>query len=758
MCKRFFPAILLFTTLPAAANTTSTLFGRGYRVLPEPRQVTLRAGDFIFGNQWRVERGTGVGPNSGALRSLDEQLQSRYRLKLESNGASGVLQLELGAGLASPGPSQDKDRAAIAAQAYRLELSPNKIRLCANAEAGLFYGVQTLIQLLNTSRGDFHLPEGEIVDWPDLQLRQIYWDDAHHLERLSDLKAAVRQASFYKINGFVIKLEGHFQYRSAPALVEPQALSPAELQELTDFGLRHFVQVIPYLDAPAHIAFILKHPEYAQLRAFPESNYELCTTNPESMKLLRGMYDDLLAANRGVKYFYLSTDEAYYVGMASNSGCHEAERSKQLGSTGKVLAEFVTQAANYLHDHGRTVIFWGEYPLTITDIEALPQHLVNGETNGEPFNSAYRKHGIRQTIYGSIEGEEHLFPQYDLLPSHDLIHPLHESERRVRDSLAKVIAEPARQTSDLFGIIIAGWGDMGLHPETFWLGYVAVTAAGWNPGSEHAEEWPVSFYNLFYGPRVSGMDRVYQLLSHQAQVWTDTWERKDSTSRKPIWGNSNKIFSPPQPAHDASLSLPPVPGPDLARQSEWHEENLRRIQIARKYKTQNDELLGLLNTNMLRAETNRYNLEVLLSVARLCRENLNMLLSLDAVDQALSHARDAAAAGSPHKAITELDKALRLAQQMRHERNMEYRDAVQTWSKSWLPRVAEANGRRYLHQVDDVKDHLPDRTVDMTYLVYRELQLPMEHWFELTQQVRNEFARSHQLPEQHLALHWGDLR
>ncbi len=756
MCKRFFPAILLFTTLPAAAGT-STLFARGYSVLPEPRQVTLRAGDFSFGSQWRIEAGSGVAPNSKALRSLTEQLRDRYRLKLEGSGSSGVVQLEVGASLVAPGASQDKDRAAIAAQAYRLDLSPNKIRLRANAEAGLFYGVQTLIQMLNTARRDFRLPEGEIADWPDLQLRQIYWDDAHHLEHLSVLKAAVRQASFYKMNGFVIKLEGHFQYRSAPALVEPQALSPEELQELTDFGLRHFVQVIPYLDAPAHIAFILKHPEYAPLRAFPESNYELCATNPESMKLLRGMYDDLLAANRGVNYFYLSTDEAYYAGMAGNAGCHEAEKAKQLGSNGKLLAEFITQAANYLHERGRTVIVWGEYPLTISDIEALPRHLVNGETNGEPLNSAYRKQGIRQTIYGSIEGEEHLFPQYDLLPMHELIHPLHETEQRVRDSLAKVMAEPARKTSDLFGIVIAGWGDMGLHPETFWLGYVTVISAGWNPSPEHTDEWPTAFHNQFYGPMVSGMERAYQLLSHQAQVWTDTWERKDSTSRKPIWGNSNKIFTPPQPAHDATLPLPPAPGADLARQSNWHEENLRRIQIAGKYKTQNDELVALLNGNMLRADTNLYNLEVLLSVAGLCRENLNMLLSLDAIDQALSQARDAAA-GSPEQAVAELDKALSAAQQMREKRNTAYRDAVQTWSKSWLPRVAEANGRRYLHQVDDVKDHLPDRTTDMSYLVYRELQLPMEDWFARTQEARNRYARAHRLPEQHLALNWADLR
>jgi len=88
------------------------------------------------------------------------------------------------------------------------------------------------------------------VDWPDLRLRQIYWDDAHHLERPEALPNAIRKAAFYKINGIAIKLEGHFQYRSAPAIVEPYALTPAELQSLTDYGLKYHVQLIPYLDGP----------------------------------------------------------------------------------------------------------------------------------------------------------------------------------------------------------------------------------------------------------------------------------------------------------------------------------------------------------------------------------------------------------------------------------------------------------------------------------------------------------------------------
>ena len=71
--------------------------------------------------------------------------------------------------------------------------------------------------------------------------------------------------------------------------------------------------------------------------------------------------------------------------------------------------------------------------------------------------------------------------------------------------------------------------------------------------------------------------------------------------------------------------------------------------------------------------------------------------------------------------------------------------------------MAEANGRRFLHEVDDVKDHLPDRTVDMTYLVYRELLLPFGDWVEQVRAVRNQFAATHGLPAQNEGFDWKDL-
>src|SRR5262249_48862866 len=505
----------------------------------------------------------------------------------------------------------------------------------------------TLIQLIAPrDDGSMRLPEGRIVDWPDLRLRFIYWDDAHHLDRPETLRNAIAQAAFYKINGFVLKLEGHFQYKSAPAIVEPYALSPLELQSLTDYALRRHVQLVPYLDSPGHIAFILKHPEHAKLRAFPDSNYEGCATSPDFYKLLLGMFQDLLSATRGVQQFYLSTDEAYYIGLAKNSQCEEATEAQKLGSVGKMLSEFLTKTADWLHERGRTVVFWGEYPLKPGDIDSLPAHLVNGETYGPEFDPLFAKHGIRSMIYTSTQGEEPHFPEYSLVPADKRLHPRRGggSAGRVEQVAQKIATDPARKSAQVIGAVCAGWADSGLHPETFWLGYAAGMAAAWDPSAGTTESVK-GFYRLFYGPHAEEMDRVYRLMSWQAQFWNDSWETGPTQARKPIWGNSNSIFSPKRRAQWQFLALPAAPDAGLHYSDKWSTDNARRLELAAEFLPQNDDLLELLHKNIEKADYNRYNLEVFLTVARLFRHNLELLADLSRMDSLLAAASSAAEKG-----------------------------------------------------------------------------------------------------------------
>jgi hypothetical protein len=200
-----------------------------------------------------------------------------------------------------------------------------------------------------------------------------------------------------------------------------------------------------------------------------------------------------------------------------------------------------------------------------------------------------------------------------------------------------------------------------------------------------------------------------------------------------------------------------VPAADLSYSSTWSRDNSRRLQLAEESLPENDELLGLLYTNLRRADWNLYSLEVFVSIAQLCRQNLDMLSSLGGIDGVLAAARDAAAKQDHKRALEQVDRGLEIAREIRGRRNAIYRDTVATWYKAWYPRVAEANGRHFLHQLDDVKDHVPDRTVDMSFLVYRELLLPLGEWYDQVQSARNHYAAAHQLPALQEEFRWKGL-
>ena len=735
-------ALLLFLPFCIRAGTVSGLAARGYAVIPDPQQVEITENDTRFGPDYYI-----TGDSAALLR---EEMQTRFALPPTGRGIA--IQLRVKPGSVVPGKSTDPDKESIAAQAYQLVVDKSAVVISANGPEGLFYGIQTFLQLLHRRDGALWLPQGRIMDWPDLHLRHIYWDDAHHLDRLPELKRAVRQAAFYKINGFVLKLEGHFQFKSAPAVVEPHALMPAEYQELTDYALRYYVQVIPYLDGPAHIAFILKHPEYAKYRSFPDSNYELCATNPEAVKFLSGMFQDLLDANHGGKYVYLSTDEPYYIGMADNAQCQEK------GGAGKLLADFIRQVADPMQQQGRTIMFWGEFPLKPPDIPNLPSYLVNAETYGPEFDSVFHEHGIRQMIYTSTQaGTARLFPDYFSLPDSRRVHPLNgQQEDRIETGFEKISFDSSRGKTDIIGAVVAGWADMGLHPETFWVGYASITAAAWKPGAPSIPESMAAFYRAFYGENTVNMNRIYQLMSLQAHFWLDSWEWSTS-SRKPIFGNSNSIYTPRHTVRDQTLPLPPAPSSELTSSSSWLQDNARRTQLANDFLADNDELLGLLQENLNKVSFNRYNLEVYLAIAQLYRQNLEMLRDIGRIAAALNGAQTAAAGKKPKDALAAIDRALALARHIREQRDSVLKDAAATFYKSWFPRVAEANGRQFLHELDDVKDHVPDRTVDMSYLIDREMQLPFGPWVESIRIARNHFAAANNLPQDPNPFDWRTL-
>lgn len=735
---------------PETAKNSSASSG----LLPLPQQLKLTEKMFMIGKNWKIVADPAL-VKEQSVRSLQEGLKDAgLPLSIANRGTSGnspAIRLVVQKGSVNIGASVDTNRTAIERQAYRLSLKPGLVTITANASQGLYYGVQTFLQLLRTQAPKMQLPEGEITDWPNVEVRMIYWDDAHHLEKLSALKRIIRQASTYKINAFSIKLEGHFNYKSAPAIVEPYTLSSAEYQELANFAKTHFVDLVPFLDAPAHVSFILKHPEYRKLRLIDDINYQFSVTNPGTFKLLDAMFTELINASKGSKFIILSNDEAYYTGKAPS----EKSMADSLGGNGRLLAWFVKKLADRLHEQGRTVLFWGEFPLRKEDITSLPSHIVNGVYNNA-IAADYKNHGIRQFVYTATQGAEPIFPNY---------YPLHtktavmadgsdRSSGRVADMMGEINTAFSENLSSFMGVVIAGWADAGLHPETFWLGYATGTAAGWNSKNLTPEDASARFMNAFYGPTQKDMDSVYRVLSVQAEFYTESWDWIESTWRPMIKGSSDSLFLHPE--RDQTLPLLPVPDPGtLAIASKVYPVNAERFTTAQSMLPRNKYALQLLRENKSRAGSQFYNLEVLESVAAICGQNLRMLIALNKVTDLL---QKASVATSPAQTVKQLDAAMEIVSKLKHQRDSTFAMITRVWYKEWQPLVEQANGRRFLHQVDDIKDHQPVRTIDLSYLIYRELHYPLDQWWKDVKKVRNNYAQLHQLPLVNKQLDWHQYK
>src|SRR5512146_3299091 len=139
---RFCSFLLLAAVLcwaPLKSSAQSTLFARGYNVIPQPQKAELKGGDFEIASGWRLELGKGVKANDVAVESLKEGLETRHGVTLETRGRGKAIALEIQPGSVAIGEAADKNKAALEEQGCKLELAASGIRITANASTGLFY-------------------------------------------------------------------------------------------------------------------------------------------------------------------------------------------------------------------------------------------------------------------------------------------------------------------------------------------------------------------------------------------------------------------------------------------------------------------------------------------------------------------------------------------------------------------------------------------------------------------------------------------
>jgi hexosaminidase len=317
------------------------------------------------------------------------------------------------------------------------------------------------------------------------------------------------------------------------------------------------------------------------------------------------------------------------------------------------------------------------------------------------------------------------------------------------------LEEPARLVSqllkstpnELIGTYAAAWDDSGLHNETFWLGWVMVSQYGWSPNEPRVEQVVADFMDLFYGPGNQDMVEIYRTLMEGARFYESSLDRVPARRLKPTYGSyagpgrdttriDLKIEPPPLPfAYDETLVVDRTFSRRYALVLEKMPEIRRRL----------DQAIGALAGKLSAVSRNRYNLEVLLSIAQFERHYVSMLGNLMEVEELMIRAAEAQNQERYREVIVLLTQAHQRVQSSLSERETMWAGLKATWEKSRYPKGQSLGGRSFVHILDDMKDHPADRRAGLEYLLEPLENIGLEKWKDGLAHFIRTYAQSRQL-------------
>lgn len=363
--------------------------GKGMLIfLPQPQEVNLTGGLFALPETGLIALD---GPDVGALWftavTLQEALLENAQVAYELVGGTAVPQAQVVFQL-SVIPSSVRHE-----QGYELTIAGGRVDAVANSPAGLFYCVQTIIQLLE--QVGRHLPTLRCRDWPDFPHRGVMLDISRDkvptMETLFDL---IEMLASWKINQLQLYTEHTFAFRNHPLVW--QDASPITAEEIIDLDAYcrdRFVELVPNQNSFGHMHRWLKHPPYAHLAEkidgaqtpwgyYNPEPFSLSPVVPESIGLVRDLLDELLP-NFSSRQVNVGCDETYDVGQGLSKALVEEK------GNGRVYLDHLLKIYREVKARGRTMQFWGdiimEHPELTKDLPRDVIALEWGYEAGHPF-------------------------------------------------------------------------------------------------------------------------------------------------------------------------------------------------------------------------------------------------------------------------------------------------------------------------------------------------------------------------------------
>jgi hypothetical protein len=387
------------------------------------------------------------------------------------------------------------------------------------------------------------------------------------------------------------------------------------------------------------------------------------------------------------------------------------------------------------------MLFWLSDWVLPEHLKLLPEGVINAwgiHGNDRKKIELEKARNVRRLGYASIEGMEWLFPDY---------FPRYDGAARAPGTLETALrAIPLQARADnMIGTFGAAWDDAGVHNETFWLGWAAMAQYGWAPGTPSLEQTVADFMNLYYGPHVTGMAAIYRGLQSQARFFEKSWDRIVSKVRGPAYGSSfGKGIGGTR--YDHTLPPPALPSlPNLEVNPVYTGPYAELMEKARRMEAEDVNLRYRIAQNLSRADRNRYNLEVLLTLAEFTRHHDRMIAAMGEIESRLLVARKAAAGSDAKAALAALVTAHTQARGITEERRSAFERMKAVWEKSQYPKVRSFEGKQYVHIMDDTKDYFADRRPDLSFIVAPEESIGLDEWSKRLWSVVAQYARANNL-------------
>jgi hexosaminidase len=359
--RRHRRASILFLLSAAALVRADPSLSSRVNIVPRPVTEELSAGMFLLSPQTRIVAADRESRRIAGLFNGYLRAQHRLELPISAKPTPHVNFISF-----SPIDSDE-----LPAEGYRLAIGPDSIRVNGRG-AGLFYGMQTLTQLLPAHQLPMELPNLKITDYPRFGYRGLLLDVGRHYFPVSYLEKLLDLAAQYKINRFHWHLTDNEGWRirinKYPRLTDARRkdsdhdsadagyYTQQQVLDIVGFAQARFITVIPEIEMPGHSgAAVAAYPYLACNHGDADV---LCPTE-QTFGFVQNVLREVAALFPG-PYIHIGGDEVDKKGWRNSPDAQTIMKQKDLQDEDQLQSYFVKRVGKFLTSRGKRMIGWDE--------------------------------------------------------------------------------------------------------------------------------------------------------------------------------------------------------------------------------------------------------------------------------------------------------------------------------------------------------------------------------------------------------------